>query len=90
MAISDSFYFGEVDPDYGDTSDTFQHNGKYWYYRVDVDTEDDSFNICDTCDRMVPFALSDIEGLKKIVDAMVDAQQYETAIVADLKYELYE
>ena len=66
-----NIYFGQVE-DGDDTSECFEHNDKYFYYMIDVDTEGDQVTIADTCGREIPMSLEDATELSKALRYVTD------------------
>ena len=67
-------YFGKADPK--EFNELFEHNGAYFMYELEVNPEDESFKIQDTCGRYVPFDLSDVVPL---VNALSYVRDYTKA-----------
>lgn len=67
-----TIHFGIVDLEVYDNVEVeslFHHDGKFYWYRIVMDHEDESFKIEDTCGRMIPLGIE-------------EADQFGTAIFA--------
>ena len=60
-----NIYFGKADPSQEITTDLFQHNGNYYYFKLEL--EKDQFVIRDTCNRYVPFELDTAKEMVRAV-----------------------
>jgi hypothetical protein len=67
-----TIYFGKVETE--DTTDTFEHNGYNYYYKLEFD--DETVLLSDTCNRAVPI---DIEAISELLKAFTYLSNYALA-----------
>lgn len=68
-----TIHFGIVDLeiyDNVDVEDLFHHDGKFYWYRIVMDNEDDGFKIEDTCGRIMPIGREEADQLGTAIFAV--------------------
>lgn len=92
-----TFYFGKIDLEeftHEDVEDTFIHNGNYYWYKAT--TDEDGFNIYDTCGRHMPmdydsgpalatvlFGINTVEKARKDAEQMLAKKMREVSAVVE-------
>ena len=67
-------YFGKANPE--EFSDLYEHNGNYFFYELELDQEEGTFKLSDTCNRSLPFDLKDVVPL---INALSYVRDYSKA-----------
>jgi len=65
-------YFGRAPESDTDLPDLFEHEGKKFYYEVELSEDYGEFSIKDTAGRYVPFELSDANSLINVISYVRD------------------
>jgi hypothetical protein len=67
-----NIYFGKADPEHESIEELFEHNGNYYYFKLEM--HDEQFVLRDTCNRYVPFEYEAAVELGKAVHYVYEHQ----------------
>ena len=76
-----NIYFGEA-KDEPDTTDLFQVEGEYFYYKVEVSPDSDIV-IADTCGRHMPISSDAISSLMNALDYIAPHMEFIDLVNSD-------
>jgi len=79
-----NIYFGEAIDDF-DTSELFQVDDKYFYYKISV-SPDNELIISDTCNRYIPISVESLNSLINAINYVTPHMEFINLLDSDTNF----